>query len=71
MSVILLQSPSPIRHAFYETFLHVHQALAIVAVWGVWVHLDGYSKQKPLIKGVVAIWAIEVSSILQVSSFSC
>ncbi|KAI5289800.1 hypothetical protein KEM52_000657, partial [Ascosphaera acerosa] len=39
MAVLLLHSPSPVRHAFYETFLSVHQALAAAAVAGVWVHL--------------------------------
>ncbi|KAH0547848.1 hypothetical protein FGG08_000106 [Glutinoglossum americanum] len=37
---ILFQSPSPIRHAFYETFLHIHIFLAMAAIIGVWVHLD-------------------------------
>ncbi|EXJ53678.1 uncharacterized protein A1O5_13130 [Cladophialophora psammophila CBS 110553] len=35
-----LHSLSPIRHAFYETFLHVHQWLAFFALLGVYVHLD-------------------------------
>lgn len=39
MIVLPLHSLSPIRHAFYETFLHLHQTLAIVALLGVYVHL--------------------------------
>ncbi|KIY02437.1 uncharacterized protein Z520_02576 [Fonsecaea multimorphosa CBS 102226] len=35
-----LHSLSPIRHAFYETFLHLHQSLAFMALLGVYVHLD-------------------------------
>lgn len=57
---ILLQSPSIIRHAFYETFLHVHIALAIVAVVGVWIHLDGVAQQNFVIAAVV-LWALERS----------
>ena len=40
MSLILIQSPSVVRHAFYETFLHCHQILALASVIGVWVHCD-------------------------------
>lgn len=35
-----LHSLSPIRHAFYETFLHLHQSLAFLALLGIYVHLD-------------------------------
>lgn len=57
--LILITSPSPIRHAFYETFLHVHFILAFTVIAGAWVHLDGYAKHRATIKGVIAIWAIE------------
>lgn len=56
---ILFQSPSVFRHAFYETFLHTHQALAALALGGVWVHLDEFPKEKMIIKGVLALWVIE------------
>jgi NAD(P)H-flavin reductase len=39
MIFLCLHSPSPIRHAFYETFLHLHQLAAILAFLGVYVHL--------------------------------
>ena len=38
MSLILIQSPSVVRHAFYETFLHLHQLLAFLALLGVFMH---------------------------------
>jgi hypothetical protein len=60
---ILLQSPSILRHAFYETFLHVHIALAALSLGAIWVHLAEFSKQKDLIKGVLAIWVIEVRNL--------
>jgi hypothetical protein len=61
MFLIFLQSPSPVRHAFYETFLHLHQALVAVVVWGIYVHMDGYSRQRMVVKGIIAIWVLEVS----------
>ncbi|KAI5286203.1 hypothetical protein KEM55_000379, partial [Ascosphaera atra] len=39
MLVLLCHSPSPIRHAFYETFLGIHQCCAIVTVVVVYIHL--------------------------------
>ena len=61
MTLILLQSPSAIRHAFYELFLHLHQALAALALGGVYVHLDNEESraQFAVIKGVLAIWVID------------
>jgi hypothetical protein len=60
MVVILFQSPSAIRHAFYETFLHLHQALAFLAIVGVYVHLEvAKLPALPYIRAVVGIWAGE------------
>ncbi|KAF1985240.1 hypothetical protein K402DRAFT_413392 [Aulographum hederae CBS 113979] len=58
---ILFHSPSVIRHAFYEVFLHLHQALAAMAVGAVWVHLKERSHQKKMIEAVVALWVFERS----------
>lgn len=38
MSIILIQSPSCLRHAFYEVFLHCHQLLALIVIISVWIH---------------------------------
>ncbi|KAF1954814.1 hypothetical protein CC80DRAFT_517393 [Byssothecium circinans] len=38
--VILITSPSPIRHAFYETFLGIHRVMIIVSGVGLYVHLE-------------------------------
>jgi Ferric reductase like transmembrane component/Ferric reductase NAD binding domain/FAD-binding domain len=60
MLVILFQSPSPIRHAFYETFLHLHQFLAFAAILGVYVHLEVANLPAlPYIRAVVGIWISE------------
>jgi predicted ferric reductase len=60
-TAILFQSPSVFRHAFYETFLHTHQALAALALGAVWVHLEEFPKQHQIIKGVLAIWVLDRS----------
>lgn len=60
-----LHSPSPIRHAFYETFLHLHQLAAFLAVLGVCAHLSiDNLPQRPWIIGVVAIWLFDRSARL-------
>jgi hypothetical protein len=57
---LLVQSPSAMRHAFYETFLHFHIAAAAIALAGVWFHLKGRPQQL-MTYGVIALWAFEVS----------
>lgn len=60
MALILFQSPSVIRHAFYETFLHLHQALAFTAILGLYVHLEmAKLPALPYIRTVVGLWASE------------
>ena len=56
--LILLQSPSPVRHAFYEVFLHLHIALVIAAVVALWYHLLGLP-QMNLLYPVIGFWAAE------------
>ncbi|KAI9822015.1 MAG: hypothetical protein M1832_003187 [Thelocarpon impressellum] len=58
MAIILLQSPAMVRHAFYETFLHLHIALALLAVVGLWLHLKDLPQMKVLL-GVVVLWVAE------------
>ena len=59
MVAILLQASSILRHAFYETFLHLHIALVILSIAGVWIHLDGLPA-KGYLKAVIVLWAAEV-----------
>lgn len=55
---LLIQSPSPIRHSFYEVFLHGHIVGAALALGAVWVHLDG-REQQFMLYGVLALWVME------------
>ncbi|CAI7608415.1 unnamed protein product [Penicillium glandicola] len=57
MMFLCLHSPSPIRHAFYETFLHLHQLAAVLAFLGVYMHLriDNLSQQS-WSKTIASIW---------------
>lgn len=57
-TALLLHSPSPIRHAFYETFVHFHFAIAAVSFGFLWVHLDGLGAQAYLLAAIV-LWALE------------
>lgn len=59
-TTILFQSLSPVRHAFYEAFLHSHIALAIMAFVGLWYHLEGMSHQYAMLVTVV-LWGFDVS----------
>lgn len=61
MVALLVHSPAPVRHAFYETFLHLHILFAAVCFGGLWVHLNEMVSQNYLLAAIV-IWALEVSS---------
>lgn len=57
MTIIFLGSPSPIRHAFYETFLNIHIILALVAMIGVYIHCHiAKLPQTPYILAVILLW---------------
>ncbi|KAK4999383.1 hypothetical protein LTR66_001580 [Elasticomyces elasticus] len=56
--MLLLHSPSVVRHAYYEVFLHVHVVLAATAVAAVWIHLKTLPQQG-ILSGVVALWLVE------------
>jgi len=63
--VITIQATSIVRHAFYETFLHIHQILAIVAIVGVKVHCHvGVLPGEGYINWVIALWVLERCSRL-------
>ncbi|KAF7550688.1 hypothetical protein G7Z17_g5538 [Cylindrodendrum hubeiense] len=61
MVLLMLLSVSPLRHAFYETFLNVHIVLAFVSFVATWVHcasseLAGGLPQLPWIMAIMALW---------------
>jgi predicted ferric reductase len=58
---LMIQSWSPIRHAFYETFINGHRLFVILALAGVYIHLDWANlPQYPYLQLCVAFWAIEL-----------
>lgn len=60
MTLLLLLSVSPLRHAFYETFLNVHIILAIIAFGCTWIHCDTAKlPQLPWIMAIVSLWIAE------------
>ncbi|KAK2799361.1 hypothetical protein FQN50_008520 [Emmonsiellopsis sp. PD_5] len=60
MIFMLLQSPSAIRHAFYETFLHLHQMGMFLAITGIYIHLDvDKLPQLAWLQLIIIFWALE------------
>lgn len=58
-SVLLITSPSVLRHAFYETFLHIHIVAAAVAVGGLWYHLKRFPVMTTILRVVIGIWVTD------------
>jgi hypothetical protein len=58
---MVILASSVFRHAFYETFLHVHQLLAVLFLGAANIHVNGYKGYVGLMKGIMAVWIIEVS----------
>ncbi|KAE8386669.1 ferric reductase NAD binding domain-containing protein [Aspergillus alliaceus] len=56
--VILIQSVSPLRHSFYEVFLHFHILLAITSFVGLWYHLRGLTLQHVLLATLI-LWGLD------------
>lgn len=64
MAIMFLLALSPVRHAFYETFLNTHIILALVAFICTWVHcvtatVHGGLPQTPWIMAIMALWLAE------------
>ncbi|KAK4208718.1 putative ferric reductase [Rhypophila decipiens] len=64
MVLIFIFSASPLRHAFYETFLNAHIILALVAFIGTWIHcvaasVEGGLPQLPWIIAIMIMWMVE------------
>jgi hypothetical protein len=57
MVAILIQSLSFIRHVFYESFLHLHQILAVAAVAGILLHCESQAlPPKPFLYALISLW---------------
>ncbi|EON62330.1 hypothetical protein W97_01551 [Coniosporium apollinis CBS 100218] len=60
MLFMAIQAWSPIRHAFYETFLNMHRLFALFALVGVYVHIDAHSlPQVPWMQVIFLFWGLE------------
>ncbi|KAK5799939.1 hypothetical protein VI817_002151 [Penicillium citrinum] len=55
---IVVQSVSPVRHSFYELFLHLHIALAIMSFVALWYHLKNLLQQQVLL-GTLILWGLD------------
>ncbi|MCJ1351456.1 MAG: hypothetical protein MMC33_001440 [Icmadophila ericetorum] len=55
---IIFQTTTVLRRAFYETFLHLHIALIIAALVGIWLHLNG-NQQQIYLEVVFGLWVGE------------
>lgn len=56
---LVLFASSALRHAFYETFLHLHILLALMAFIALWQHLKEFP-QLVYLKVTLIAWGIEV-----------
>ncbi|KAI1449135.1 ferric reductase like transmembrane component-domain-containing protein [Annulohypoxylon stygium] len=64
MTILLILSVSPLRHAFYETFLNFHIVLALIAVLMTYLHciyaeLPGGLPQKSWVIAIFITWVLD------------
>lgn len=57
---IVIQSLSALRHSYYELFLHLHIALAVMSFVALWYHLKNLLQQRVLL-GTLILWGLDVS----------
>lgn len=57
---VALQAWSPVRHAFYETFVNIHRMFVLVILVGIYIHIDkGNLPQLRYIQLAFALWGLE------------
>ncbi|KAF4300793.1 FAD-binding 8 [Botryosphaeria dothidea] len=57
---LFIQAWSPLRHAFYETFINFHRLGVAFAIVGVWIHVDLHAlPQLPWMKLCLGMWVVE------------
>ncbi len=57
---ISVQAWSPVRHAFYETFLNIHRIMVVLGLAAVYLHLDlDNLPHLPYVQFVIALWCLE------------
>ncbi|KAK8177753.1 ferric reductase like transmembrane component-domain-containing protein [Phyllosticta citrichinensis] len=58
--VLGVQAWSPVRHAFYETFLNVHRLMVVCSIVGLYLHIDLHQlPQLPWVKLAFSLWICE------------
>ena len=62
--VLLITAVSPVRHAFYETFLHTHIVLAFIIMVCTWIHcasssVPGGLPQLSWIMATMTLWLLD------------
>jgi hypothetical protein len=68
MLAIIIQPVSIIRHAFYESFLHLHQILVVTAIVELLLHCESQSlPQQPSLYGHLSVSSasIEFSTVVE------
>jgi len=59
-TLVIIQSFSPIRHAFYELFINLHRALVLLGLIGVYIHIERANlPQLPYVRAAFALWGAE------------
>ncbi|KAE8450255.1 hypothetical protein EG329_006683 [Mollisiaceae sp. DMI_Dod_QoI] len=68
MIVIFITAFSPVRHAFYETFLDIHIIMATLAIVGIWIHCHiAHLPQLPYVQTIAGLWAFDrVARVLRI-----
>ena len=57
---IFIVAAGPIRHAFYEVFLNFHRMLVLLAMIGLYIHLDAANlPMKPYVQLCFIFWGLE------------
>ncbi|KAF4635913.1 hypothetical protein G7Y89_g2189 [Cudoniella acicularis] len=57
MLILFITSLSPLRHAFYETFLDIHIIMAMLAIIATWIHCKvAKLPQLPWVEAVFILW---------------
>ena len=60
LTFIIIQSASPIRHAFYEVFINMHRVLVVLALVGTYIHIERANlPQLPYIRAVFVLYGFE------------
>lgn len=59
---ILFQTTSPLRHAFYELFLHFHISLVVMAFVGLWYHIHHHPQHRILLAALI-LWGLDVCDL--------